>query len=125
MCVMKSEMTFVLILLTLFGSGAYAQTTLPPVVVTAPRIGGGTIVCRGEACAMVIAQLRQTAIDELLRMQRPVPLPEDIPLSKSKVCSKLKADKPSNCSFSSPPSSPGISVPGQPAWQPNGCGTGT
>ena len=120
----KWRKTFASVLLASVGFGAYAQTTLPPVVVTAPRVGGGTIVCRGTACALVIAQLRQTIMDAYLRMQQPVPDPEDIPLSKSKVCSKLNARRPANCSFNNPPSSPGITVPGQASWQPSGCGTG-
>lgn len=101
---------------------AQAQTTptLPPVRVTAPRIGGGNIVCRGEACEGVIQALRQEKIDYMIRMGQ-VPMdPEDIALSKSQVCSRLKAKQPANCNYSSPPSTPGY----DPAWQPNGCGVG-
>src|SRR5690606_13153660 len=36
----------------------------------------------------------------------------------------LNARKPSGCSANNPPPSPGVDVPGQSAWQPNGCGTG-
>lgn len=49
---------------------------------------------------------------------------EDIPVDKAKFCPRLNAKRPANCDLANPPPSPGIDVPGQPAWQPNGCGTG-
>lgn len=39
-------------------------------------------------------------------------------------CQNLKARRPPGCSATTPPPSPGINVPGQAAWQANGCGTG-
>lgn len=98
--------------------------TLPPVIATAQRIGGGTVICRGMGCAGVLESLRQEKIDYLSQMQMPVPELELIEVNQLQVCRRLKAKRPSNCNQSNPPPSPGINVPGQSAWQPNGCGTG-
>lgn len=99
-------------------------TTLPAVVVTAPRVGGGTIICRGMGCAGVILAMQEEKQQYYMTMQLPTPLLEDIELSPAQFCAKLKVRRPANCNLSSPPSSPGITVPGMAAWQPNGCGTG-
>ncbi len=48
---------------------------------------------------------------------------EDLPLNKGRFCQALGAAAPQGCSSSNPPPSPGIVVPGQAAYQPNGCGT--
>jgi hypothetical protein len=53
-----------------------------------------------------------------------LPLVDDPPISPQQMCNRLKQEKPSGCNGSNPPPSPGITVPGKPAWQPNGCGTG-
>lgn len=98
--------------------------TLPPVTVTAPRVEGGTIVCRDSACAGVIAAMRQDRIRQYVQAQLPPPAPDSILLEQALFCSKLNGGKPSGCSFSNPPASPGIVVPGKAPWAPNGCGTG-
>jgi hypothetical protein len=53
-----------------------------------------------------------------------LPIQDDPPVNGQQFCNNLRDQKPSGCSASSPPPSPGISIPGQAAWQPNGCGTG-
>lgn len=122
MCTRKQAVV-ISIFFALFAFSAVAQNTLPPVIVTGTRIGGGDIICRGDDCASVLADLQNQAKGD---MEYEVSLPPDydVPIDMTKMCAALKASKPANCSYSSPPPSPGISVPGQLAYQPNGCGTG-
>ena len=95
--------------------------TMPPVTARGVTVDGVAILCRGIECA-----------DILHTMQLSSPYPpntasmgdEDIPVDGNQFCAVLKNNKPSGCSYSNPPASPGISVPGQPAYKPNGCGTG-
>lgn len=96
--------------------------TLPPVTVTAPRIGGGNVLCRGDGCAGMLDAMKEQINMEFLTQG--LPIQDDPPVSGQQFCNNLKALKPSGCNGSNPPPSPGISVPGKPAWQPNGCGTG-
>lgn len=104
---------------------AGAQTTFPPIVVTAPRVGGGTILCQGSACEGIMRDLQASRMEELMMYEQIFPdILEDIPIEKSKFCASLKATKPANCNLDSPPPSPGIYVPGQSGFQANGCGTG-
>ena len=104
--------------------GLYATVTFPPIIVTAPRIGGGTVVCRGEACAGVLQSLQETGGSKGGDQSDHENPTEDIPVNPAALCANLNANKPSNCSLSNPPPSPGITVPGQAAWSANGCGTG-
>lgn len=104
--------------------GLYATVTFPPIIVTAPRIGGGTVVCRGEACAGVLQSLQETGGSKGGDQSDHENPTEDIPVNPAALCANLNANKPSNCSLSNPPPSPGITVPGQTPWAPNGCGTG-
>lgn len=99
-----------------------ATTNFDPIVVTAPRIGGGNIICTGQACASILGAMSEQINYE--NLVQGLPIQDEPPLSKVQFCAYLKADRPSGCSGSSPPPSPGISVPGKPAWQANGCGTG-
>lgn len=101
--------------------GIYAQTTtLPPVVVTGQRIDGATIICRGYDCADALFQTPITPFNPDVDS-----ISGDGPaVDGQQFCQNLKAKKPSGCSANNPPPSPGIGVPGQAAWQANGCGTG-
>jgi len=103
-----------------------AQTTLPTVFVTAPRVGGGTIICQGSACGEMLRGLQSIRLQEMHYNQDfpDMGLLEEIPIHQSKFCASLKAAKPSGCSQTNPPPSPGITVVGKPPYQPNGCGTG-
>jgi len=97
--------------------------TIPPVTATAPRIGGGpTIICRGSACAAFLDGLKAQYNPENFVSEGM--LEDGVPVPGPQFCTGLKALKPNGCSSSNPPPSPGIFVPGKPAWQPNGCGTG-
>ena len=101
---------------------AYAQntTTYPPIVVTAPREGGGVVECMGTACSTAVNETAAQMLQEFLAMYAQYPQ-EDIPLNQPKFCAKLKAKQPQNCSLNSPPSTPRW----DPGWQPNGCGNGS
>lgn len=99
-----------------------ATTTLPPVVVTAPRVGGGEIICRGMQCADVLGGM-QEALPPYPTQDDQMPQ-GDVAIDGNAFCQYLNQNKPSGCSLNSPPASPGITVPGQTAWAPNGCGTG-
>ena len=104
--------------------GLYPTVTFPPIIVTAPRIGGGTVVCRGEACAGVLQSLQETGGSKGGDQSDHENPTEDIPVNPAALCANLNANKPSNCILSNPPPSPGITVPGRPPYQTNGCGTG-
>lgn len=96
---------------------SWAQTALPPVVVVGQRTDGGTIICRGYACAGVLGILWARApVLDVASIS-----PE---VDGDQFCQYLNASKPSGCSATNPPPSPGINVPGMPTWQANGCGTG-
>jgi len=97
-------------------------TTLPAVQVTATRIGGGSVLCRGDGCAGILVSMQLEA--NLENLTQDMPLLDDAPVSGPQFCSSLKAQRPPGCSSINPPSSPGINVPGRPAYQPNKCGTG-
>ena len=112
----------VLIVPALWLASSLATTNFPPVVVTAPRIGGGNILCTGDACSAILASMANGINME--NLTQGFPLEDNPPLPGPQFCSNLKADKPAGCNGASPPPSPGINVPGQAAWQPNGCGTG-
>lgn len=100
--------------------GIYAQsTTLPPVVVTGYRVDGTTVVCRGYDCADALFQTPRTPFDADVAS-----ISDQGGVDGQQFCQNLSAKKPSNCNLNNPPPSPGINVPGQAAWQPNGCGTG-
>lgn len=114
---MKKLAVFLVTVLSLAPLHLLAQTNLPPVVVTAPSISGGNVLCRGDACAGVVASL-QSQINGM-NFDQGFPMEEDPPISKSQFCANLKATKPSGCNFSSPPSTPAFN----PSWTPNGCGT--
>ncbi len=91
--------------------------TLPPVTVTAPTVTGGSILCTGEACGWVVQSMSIQWNQDQLDSQKPE---EDFIVDNTKFCRELRANRPSNCSMSSPPPSPGLSS----SWQPNGCGSG-
>ncbi|MBK8283753.1 MAG: hypothetical protein IPK97_02090 [Ahniella sp.] len=93
---------------------------LPPVVVVGSRVGGGNILCRGDACAGVLADLQQRGQGLYQEMYEYQMLPEDVEVDPGQMCQELRQAKPAGCSASNPPPSPGIGN----NWQPNGCGTG-
>lgn len=95
--------------------------TLPTIKLVAPRLDGGNILCTGNQCASLIGYF-QSLISQMEVDQQTII--EETPIDSTAFCEALKQQRPSGCSLSSPPASPGISLPGQTAWQPNGCGTG-
>ncbi len=105
---------------------AYAQNipTIPPVIATAPRIGGGTIICRGYECRDALSALQAWGSTGLEQEASVADGAGGLEVSKPQLCSSLKNKKPQGCNFSSPPASPGITVAGQAPYEPNGCGTG-
>lgn len=99
---------------------AYSQTvTLPPVKVTAPKVGGGQFSCLGTACAGAVNQESFAAHQRFLEEHERYP-DEPPELDQQQVCRAMRASRPANCDYGSPPSVPGFS----PGWSPNGCGTG-
>lgn len=102
--------------------GLYATVTLPPVVATTPRIGGGEVICRGIKCADVLGSM-QEALPPYPTQDDSMPA-GDVAIDGNAFCQNLNQNKPSGCSLGNPPPSPGITVPGQAAWSANGCGTG-
>lgn len=94
---------------------AAVAAPLATVVVTGERIGGGTIVCRGQDCANVLRSL-QNPVNEYQQYA----LVEDIGVDSIQFCRTLRNAKPANCDLSKPPASPGLTA----TWRPNGCGTG-
>lgn len=110
---------FLLISLLIISGLAYSQNTLPPVQVTAKRIGGGDFYCRGTACSQALNAEQLAA--NIRFMQEHASLPDEpAPIDPSNFCPRLRNVKPGNCSVSSPPSVPDYT----PGWAPNGCGIG-
>lgn len=89
-----------------------AQTTLPPVVVTANYIGGGQAICYGSACAAILAEMSSTP-----DYWTEAPPMEDQPINKTAFCNALRNQKPQDCG-STAPSTPSF----DPGWSGNGCG---
>lgn len=87
---------------------AFAQSCpngqCPPVYARATQ--GGTIICRGEACAMIIGQLQQQAIQ--LQLQEYQFVDEDPPIDKDSLCREMQQSKPLFCD--SNPDVPGINI---------------
>ena len=78
-----------LFVIIVFGTLAFecpAQVTMPEIIVTAPRIGGGNLMCSGMSCTFVVAEMRMAANMENLMEQ--LPLQEDPPL----VCCLINSD---------------------------------
>lgn len=92
-------------------------------IVEGVRIDGRTVLCTGTQCADVLRGLQIAALAE------PLPYEDTLPDTEPAVdgeafCENLSDARPSGCSASNPPPSPGITVPGRQPWQANGCGTG-
>lgn len=98
-------------------------TDIPKVVVVGTREDGGAITCTSGSCFDSAQAESARALQEWLLMYDQFPS-EDLPLDGELFCQGLAAGQPQSCSLSQPPPSPGIDVPGQAGWQPNGCGTG-
>lgn len=96
-----------------------AQTTLPPVKVTAPKVGGGDFTCTGTACSSAMNTEQLAA--HLKFMKEHASMPEEpLAISSEKFCPALRKNRPKNCSGNKPPYTPDYT----PNWSPNGCGTG-
>ena len=101
-------------------ANAQSTTTFPPIIVTAPRQGGGMVECMSIACSNAVNETSAQMLQEYLAAYARYP-DEDLPLDPAKFCAKLKAKQPQNCSLNSPPSTPRWDS----GWQPNGCGDGS
>lgn len=97
----------------------FAVTDLPAVRAVYPTDTGGNVICTGSACEGIVMEWRAASSGwiDYEDSQRP---DEEIPIKKAHFCANLKASRPANCNYSSPPPVPGFT----PNWQPNGCGTG-
>jgi hypothetical protein len=94
-------------LLLAFHSGVQAQAcpggVCPPVVVTAPTGSGSNIICRGSACAGILASMQEATYFEMpLDQQGPIE-PTDIPVDRGLFCANLKVSKPAGCGSVAPP----------------------
>lgn len=113
------------ILTVLFIAGVtLAQSTpiLPPVVVTAPRVSGGNVLCRGTACADIIANMQSNppfVIDHM-------PPIDEVPVDQTLFCAALQGTKPAGCLASYNPPTPGFGMNNAQyaASHANGCGDG-
>jgi hypothetical protein len=107
-----------LLLITLFASnGAFAQNPqkLPDVVVTATTLDGASV--------MIPFFLMQTMYVQLKHDVATIDADNySTTLTKAQVCSKLKANQPTNCSMGTYPAAPGMpNALGLP-FAGNGCG---
>lgn len=109
----------------LVASYVLAETipTEDPVVVVGRRPDGFVLTCTTAFCFDAVQEEAARALLEWQRMYAELP-PDDLPLDGERFCQLLAADKPPGCNLGNPPPSPGVTVPGQAPWQPNGCGTG-
>lgn len=99
-------------------SDAAAQSNqLPTVQVRANRLGSPTVLCTGDDCASVIADLTSGSSPTHMIGEQEGPLYDDFDRT---FCAALEEVQPDNCPASgSPPSVPGY----DPSWQGNGCGS--
>lgn len=81
------------------------------------RADDGSVICRGAACADVLASMRIDYQIDNFWAEMPAEGPE---LSYEDFCRQLSSKKPSGCNAASPPIMAGIN----PAYRPNGCGPG-
>ncbi len=103
----------------------YAQVVLPPVVVTAPATGGGTVLCTGDGCANLLASMQATAYFELHDHEPPIGEPNDAPIDREEFCSNLSDEEPDDCGSTPPPAPMVNTTLGVYATQyGNGCGDG-
>lgn len=111
------------LVLLLFAVRVGAIGTLATVHAWGTTIDGWTVLCSGSGCSNYLLGVGGTPYH--------TNQPEmgeggggDLSVTKGQFCAALKSQKPSGCSLASPPPSPGIVIPGKPAWKANGCGTG-
>jgi len=97
------------------GASDEDPTDLPRIEVVGTLIDG-FVVCLGSACALALSEV--SGRYEELSMERTLE-PETEP-TREQFCSALMSKRPKGCDADNPPSTPGL----DPAWQPNGCGTG-
>lgn len=116
------------VLFLIFSLDVFAQdpAELPPITVVAPTTDGGNIVCMGSGCASVLSALNNSGYNPFYKDHL---TPEDgegnSDADRARFCSKLKKDKPKNCTVLLWPTLNYPSAPGfDPNWSPNGCGTG-
>jgi hypothetical protein len=99
----------------------------PPVVVTAPRLGGGNVLCYGDACAGILSQLQFQGPHEVEQGA----LPEEPGVNGEAFCEELSKDenRPDDCAAdgSDVPRVPGLntSMPAFLTLHANGCGDGS
>ncbi len=97
----------------------------PPVVVTAPRQGGGTVVCYGMDCAGILGQLSW----QPPYLPNVDSLPEDTGVDGEEFCDQLSDQRPDGCEASGAnvPWAPGINTSPEiyAAMYANGCGDGS
>lgn len=97
--------------------------SFPPVIVEGIRIDGRRVLCTGTQCADVLRDMQMAVMAEPLPYEATLP-DTDPTVDGEAFCENLADARPSGCSASNPPPSPGITVPGKQPWQANGCGTG-
>lgn len=115
--------SFISICLATFYALASGTTDFPKMVVVGERQEDGEpLVCSSGYCFDSAQEEAALAFMEWKKVYSELPQ-DDPPLNGERFCQLLAAKQPQGCSLSEPPASPGIPVPGQAAWQPNGCGT--
>lgn len=101
----------------------------PPVTVTAPRVGGGTVVCYGSDCADMLRGMQEFSHFQAEVLAIPVDSPGAV--DKSEFCNELKNKNPNgnSCPAGGPtvPRVPGygISRDQYANTMANGCGDGS
>ena len=113
----------VMLLVGCLGTIYAGTTTLGTVTVTGTTLDGWKVICSGSACGNLISNntvyfnTNQPEMGEGGGGR-------ELGIMKDQFCAELAKSKPSGCNLSSPPASPGITIPNVAIWQPNGCGLG-
>ncbi len=111
-----TRLLFIALVTNFLAPLATAQQQMPPIQVVGTRTDGRQVLCRGDACAYVIAALTRE-ITGLLQQSNNPGDQNEVFLTKDQICTAVKKTKPSGCGDKP-------SVTGLDGVTGNGCGTG-
>lgn len=98
-----------LTLTAMVATPTFAQTTMPPVVVTAPALPSGNVLCSGNGCALLLLTMQDQIREDLATAEEPLG-PDAPPIPRNEFCQRQRAEKPASCPTSGPPAVPFVNI---------------